>query len=645
MRKLGSWLKTRGLIGLVLASVAGASILAYAPWTESWHDSFYHLTNEAALIEAIQNGTSLEVLPEIAANLGYGSGIFYPQLFHWAVAGLATVLSPITTNLYYSAWIVHFVFLFLSGVVIYILAKKILEALNQKREPQVSARKITLISLLAACFYMTATYHLVDIIVRDAQAEVMIFTFAPMVLLGLWYLFKNQKVDKWKFYPWFIIGYTGLFYSHLPLTLYFTILLAVVLLVNWRRVFRKEFLRPFLLATLAVVMLVLLFLVPMMVQVLSAQYAVYNGAMTGDVLISGYLYDYLSWGNISSDNGFPITLNLAALVLSLVALVTIHKNRQRFRSVTNYRFIVSALLVFGFGSLILMLHIFPWVIMPDFMLMLQFAWRLNIFLVLALSLAAAVGLFLLSGRLQKFLAVLGVVCCGLSVLQVGLIENPAKNDHVNYETIWSDHDLYSDADFSERRAEDERDFVSGEYDLRDARLMSMGYQGEYLSVKAWQNWDLVFAIGQDQIISIKSGEAQIEVIHNQSPNLELEVTEVEAPVTIELPRLFYAGYTIKAQDTDGVTTGLDYSESDLGLVQFTLDRDAIISVEYTGVPVRKLINALAGATAVTCVVCIYLAREEALGRRRKNSSDHATKQSAPRSKTSSHTKRRKKEKV
>lgn len=645
MRRLGRWLRQNGWVGLVLAVVAGLSLITYAPWAATGHDSLYHTANITAMAEAMQDGGSLKVLPEIAKNLGYGSGIFYPQLFHVVAAALANLLSPLTTNLYYSVWLTHWCFLWLSGVFLYILAKKILSSLrqqknqtrvipassqkrktknkiipvcSQKRKDQEKVgfwgkRKIELIAVLTACFYMTATYHLADIIVRDAQAEVLIFTFIPMVVLGLWYLFRQEPSERWKFYPWFILGYTGLFYSHLPLTMYFTILLAIVLVINWRQVFTKRFMGPFWLATAAVILLVLPFLLPMLEQITAAEYAVYaNDTMSaGGINFSGFLYDYFSFAGISSGDGFPITLNFVMLALSIVAIIYIKK---RSIQLPAKKFVLSLLLVMGVGSVIMMLHIFPWIVMPRIFMMLQFAWRLNVFLIFALSIAAGVGLYLLPVKWQKISLVAGTLFCVVSVMQVNLLENTNKNWHLDYVNLWSNYDYYPEAEViqAEKAGQDEsaRSYNGNNYNQSDASLMGMGYQGEYLPVKTWRRWDEAMVIGINQEIKVLSGQATVQVEANQTPTLKIKVSDVDQ-AKIQLPRLYYVGYQITATYADGQTQKLTYQESELGLIEIAINQDAEIQIEYTGTELDRVADALAGATAVTCLVCIYFARHDA----------------------------------
>ena len=47
------------------------------------HDSLYHISSTEAIIESLKTGNfNLDILPTVAYDFGYGSGMFYSQIFH-----------------------------------------------------------------------------------------------------------------------------------------------------------------------------------------------------------------------------------------------------------------------------------------------------------------------------------------------------------------------------------------------------------------------------------------------------------------------------------------------------------------------------------------------------------------------------------
>ena len=87
--------------------------------------------------------------------------------------------------------------------------------------------KNKLLAFIASVIYLSSSYHLNEIYVRDAEAESILFIFLPLVILGVKELLEGNK--KW-FYPCFIIGYVGGILSHFTMMIYVTIFLAITLL-------------------------------------------------------------------------------------------------------------------------------------------------------------------------------------------------------------------------------------------------------------------------------------------------------------------------------------------------------------------------------------------------------------------------------
>ena len=70
---------------------------------------------------------------------------------------------------------------------------------------------------------------------------------------------------------------------------------------------------------------------------------------------------------------------------------------------------------------------------------------------------------------------------------------------------------------------------------------------------------------------------------------------------IELPRYYYLGYKITAETEDGKSTVVDYYENSRGLIQFEVDNDAKVMVEYTGTVAQRVVTVLALVATVLVV--------------------------------------------
>ena len=70
---------------------------------------------------------------------------------------------------------------------------------------------------------------------------------------------------------------------------------------------------------------------------------------------------------------------------------------------------------------------------------------------------------------------------------------------------------------------------------------------------------------------------------------------------IELPRYYYLGYKITVETEDGKSTVVDYYENSRGLIQFEVDNDAKVMVEYTGTVAQRVVTVLALVATVLVI--------------------------------------------
>ncbi|MBR2289521.1 MAG: hypothetical protein IJ867_02670 [Clostridia bacterium] len=77
--------------------------------------------------------------------------------------------------------LVLFLGLLASGVAMYYFAKKITDDRN--------------VGVLAGVLYMVMPYHLTDMYIRGSLGEFLSFIFIPIVFLGLYHLFHEEKRD------------------------------------------------------------------------------------------------------------------------------------------------------------------------------------------------------------------------------------------------------------------------------------------------------------------------------------------------------------------------------------------------------------------------------------------------------------------
>ncbi len=156
-----------------------------------------HDDTQVARVHEMAKGLSDGMLPvRWSADLGYGYGYpifnFYDPLPYYVGA----VVEIIGLNALLATKIMMALGVMLAGVSMYFLAKEFWGELG---------------GILSALFYMYAPYHALDIYVRGDVAEFWAFAFVPLVFLGLWKIYKEQK---WRYVSLSSIAFALIIVSH-----------------------------------------------------------------------------------------------------------------------------------------------------------------------------------------------------------------------------------------------------------------------------------------------------------------------------------------------------------------------------------------------------------------------------------------------
>ncbi len=502
------------------------------------HDTGYHIANILAISDNLSyhNLLNLKIFPMIAHNFGYGAGIFYPQLAHITASIIYLLIKPFGLNVITAIKITDFFCIFISNALMYKLIKTITK--NKK------------LSFISSLFYMTASYKIYDYLVRDAIAESFVFIFIPLIFLGIYYLLNKE--DK-KFYFYFVIGYVGLINTHLIMTIYFTIFLAIVLLLNLKTIWNKKTIKSFIIATLIVIFICLPFIIPLLTHKFNGSYVVFSkNAMSNRFGVYGHglSYQFLIGG--AKEIGYHF-LNLVAFGLAIFLLRKLKKEKKIKKD-----FWIITGIVFTFLGIWMSSLLFPWFIMPNFFLLIQFPWRLGSLTAFGLSLLSYYALNISKEKQKLFIRLSVLSCILISIFCL-------TNQTFKYIS--------------------EKDYDLSKY--------GMGWQKEYLPVNTKNN--IKYFDNRDENIAVISGNASIEILENKTPNLTFKVTNVEK-ATLELPRLYYLGYTIVATNEQGEKRELSYYENKNGFIEIKVDEEATIEVTYTNTKLARCGNAVSLVT-------------------------------------------------
>ena len=339
------------------------------------HDTDFHLSTITAIVDQLSwnNLTVQEPLKYIGNDLGYGTRFFYPPIPHLTAAYITKILSIFHIgNVAIGMRITQWLTFFASGVTFYLLGEKIFKSKK--------------IAMLLSLFYMAAPYHLAEIFVRDAFSEMFIPVVIPLIVLGLLYLIeKRYKL----FFLCFVGGYTIAIYSHLAMTIYFTLMLLVTFfIVYFKQIFTKKHILYLALASGLILLLTASFWMPMLEIKLRGSYGIFMPYyMTGK---GGLKYSTIPIKELFTffreiDFHFiRYNLQLFVTILFFVSVFFIIKKKLWKEKIWVF------LMAFTGLSTIMVTDVFPWYYTPDILQTLQFPWRLVIYITFGAILIAGI---------------------------------------------------------------------------------------------------------------------------------------------------------------------------------------------------------------------------------------------------------------
>ena len=123
----------------------------------------------------------------------------------------------------------------------------------------------------------------------------------------------------------------------------------------------------------------------------------------------------------------------------------------------------------------------------------------------------------------------------------------------------------------------------------------VGVQREYTPVNTVNNLD--YYDNRNHDILIKAGEGTVNLITNDVPYLEFEIT---GQVTVELPRLYYIGYTLVDEDNNKI----DLYENENGFIEAKVD-EGIYKLDFTGTSLDKVASVVSLIGCLTLVVFVW----------------------------------------
>ena len=536
------------------------------------HDSFYHLSNTIALKDSIskENLLGTKIIDKIGNDFGYGKNYFYGPLPHTIVAYMDLIID----NVVLSMKLYNILTVIASAVFMYFLAYKL--------------SKSHKLSIMSAIIYSAYPYHLSNIMIRDSLAETTVFMFLPIILLAIYQLFNKQYKSC---FILFTIGYTGLLLSHLVITVYFTIFIVILLLLNIKKVFNKNSILCLGIASICILLITSSFWVPLLEAKNYTEYEVFKEGIMA-VGIENFALDInqlnpFHMGNYKYVHNFiPISV-FGLIFLGIITGIYIKiKDKVRIKSFFNTYFIKKtfknesnsmyfSVLILLIIAVIMCSKIFPWAHVPEFLKFIQFPWRLNSFIALFIALLLPLTIKVLIIKNNKFSNMIFIV-----IILLLCFESNLYSYHL--------HDAHSFID-------------PNGIDLNTG----MGYQKEYLPVKTHENYEY-FKNRSKDIICLNNKDVSIQILEDENNILKFKVDKLSSNIEVEFPKIAYVGYTLKDSDNNLINV----YEGENGFLKAAISNNDIYTLEHTGTVLNKIVNIISTIASVTFIIFLiyYLSR-------------------------------------
>lgn len=567
MNKIIEAIKTKRWVHYLIIVIIGLLISIPFLWVQLYlsDDGKYHLLRLIGLDNSMEYGSfPFLVFPFFCKNWGYSMMTFYPQLVTYIPYVLGLISGAFSTGLKIFASLT----VIFSGIFMYNLVNEV----TKKKG----------VAFLSAILYMIFPYRFECLFNRFAIGEFTAFVFIPIVFQGLYNLLQGDK----KRHYYIAIGATGLLLTHTISTVYTALFCLIFVLFNLKAFFNKEVIKKCLINIVFILLVSAMFIIPMLEFKFTAEYAILEpdvmktnaeNVYTKTIKPSQFLKD------IGEDNGVSFVVGIPFITMILLGILAFRKIDKEHKD-----FYISFLLL-GVISIIMCTYLFPWRFMPDILCTLQYPWRLLGFAFFFFAPVCAMNVYyLLNSINKKWLKAIAWL------LAIAIIAGFTVMELNQYPT----NDTSLDAKYEGKNKENPQiDYFAINRDNMPKKALYN--QFGYLETRK-DNTEVI------------SGNVNIVSENKEALHLEIEIENAKKDTKLELPYLFYPGYTITLE-YNGKTTEIDYYESEYGFVAINLPEDietGKITVDYTATVLEKTAYAISAISIVGFTVYMVCFRKK-----------------------------------
>lgn len=561
INKIIEAVKTKRYIHYIIIAIVGMLVCIPFFWVQIKlsDDGKFHLLRLIGLDYSTEYGSfPFLVFPFFCKDWGYSMTAFYPPIVTYVPYILGIIAGTFMRGLKVFATLTTV----LSGIFMY----NCINEITKKKG----------IALFSAILYIIFPYRIECLFNRYAIGEFTAFVFIPIVFQGLYNLLHGDK----KRHYYIAIGAAGLLLTHTISTIYTAFFCLIYVLFNLKAFFNKDVIKKCVINVIFILLIAAMFLIPMLEFKLTTDYAILQPDIMKTDAKSVSTKGIEAWQFLKDkgeENGVSFIVGIPFITMLLLGILVYSKIDKEYKDIYIINIILGLIAVF------MCTIYFPWRIMPDFMCTLQYPWRLLGFAYFFLVPVCAMNVYYLLKDIQKtwlkrllyFVAI--AIIAAFTIMELNQYPVDDTSQDAKYE-----QSIYNNPKIHYYSINRDNMPVKALYKQRD------------------------YCYNREDNTVILSGNADILSETKEAFYMEIELQNGEKGAELELPFLFYPGYRIILEE-NGEQTELEYTESENGFIQITLEKDiqnGKIITDYTATTLEKAAYIISGISIM--LFCIYI---------------------------------------
>ena len=274
----------------------------------------------------------------------------------------------------------------------------------------------------------------------------------------------------------------------------------------------------------------------------------------------------------TDDNQFCFEIGLITTIGIVLTLLAFKKVEKRNRKIYWFS------LIAGIICIMMSLKFFPFENLPAILKMIQFTFRLLEFSTFFLAFFAAYNYSLVIKNFNmRDVLILSIVAFLLII--------PLKKN-LNFEKKWSESMLWPAVGVNDNTK----------------RVHAGCATFEYFPSKAFNNLD--YLKHREDKVYVLEGDATISNEEKEGTSMTFKIESIENNTKLELPYIYYLGYTVEITNNNGETKKVETYESENGFVAFVVsaEDEGTVKVTYTGTILMIISYAISAVTIIGIVL-------------------------------------------